>query len=408
MNTKKSLTKMVSVVTVVLFLTLIFGMAVAFWILPDQTFSVHENRSLQTLPHISVSAWLDGSLTRDFTTYCSDQFPLRTAMVGIKSAYDLALGRGESSGVLLGKGQQQAVRLFDAWTSRTTRTKNTDYIQDQHVAASAQALASLRDTLSERDVPLYLLLAPRTVDVTISAFDYPAELSDHLHDILYTALDAEHLSYVDMTDTFRARFEAGDYIYYRTDHHWTASGAYLAYAALMQHMGRGEETLPADVFTVRQVPDFYGTTYSRAGMYFVLPDTMELWEAESDALYVVSDDKGKEIMHGFINESYLAGKDKYGALLDGTHRLITVTQSAPDPLCPTFHEERRPRLLLARDSFASAMIPYLARHFDIVAVNLSDGMTQLSSLCEAYACDAVLVLCNLENLVTSDCMRVVE
>ena len=64
----------------------------------------------------------------------------------------------------------------------------------------------------------------------------------------------------------------------------------------------------------------------------------------------------------------------------------------------------RPRLLLAKDSFGSALAPFLARHFDIVAVNLTGGMTELSTLADTYACDYVLVVCNRENVLTSDCL----
>ena len=89
-----------------LFLCLLFGLGAAFWILPDKDFSEDENRALQTLPSFSLSGWLDGTVTADFTDYCSDQFPLRRAMVGLRSLYDLALGRGESDGVLIGAGGQ--------------------------------------------------------------------------------------------------------------------------------------------------------------------------------------------------------------------------------------------------------------------------------------------------------------
>jgi mannose-6-phosphate isomerase-like protein (cupin superfamily) len=68
--------------------------------------------------------------------------------------------------------------------------------------------------------------------------------------------------------------------------------------------------------------------------------------------------------------------------------------------------ESRPRLLLARDSFANSMVPFLARHFDILMVNLTGNTdnSHLSALCEEYGCGRVLVVCNRENLITSDCL----
>jgi hypothetical protein len=397
----------INIAVCALFLCLLFGLGAAFWILPDRDFSEEENRVLQTLPSVSLSGWLDGRVTADFTTYCSDQFPLRQAMVSLRSLYDLALCRGESDGVLIGSGGQQAVRLFDAWLSRTQRAEDTDYFSESHIQAGVEALSNLKETLGEQGVPLYVLLAPRTVDVALSAFDYPADQSDRLIDALREGLSAAGVTSVDMTEDFRARYAAGEYVYYRTDHHWTTGGAYLAYAAILEAMGKGSQCIPAQAFTVRQVTGFFGTTCSRSGVYFTEGDTLEIWEADSDDCYVVADGDGEELFRGFINQSYLTGKDKYGAFLDGTHSILTVTQVAPDSLSPAKDADstHRPRLLVARDSFASAVIPFLARHFDIVAVNLTGGMTNLSELAAAYECDAVLVLCNLENVVTSDCIR---
>jgi hypothetical protein len=173
----------------------------------------------------------------------------------------------------------------------------------------------------------------------------------------------------------------------------------------MESWGMGDQVLPESYFTVREVPDFYGTTHSRAGLFFIPADTLEIWEAadDSDSRYTVFElngDSTKAIIEsGFISEKYLSEKDKYGAFLDGTHRMLFImdTEAAAKG-------ESRPRLLLARDSFANSMVPFLARHFDICMVNLSGGMTNLSELCEQYGCQRVLVVCNRENLVTSDCV----
>jgi hypothetical protein len=144
-------------------------------------------------------------------------------------------------------------------------------------------------------------------------------------------------------------------------------------------------------------------------MYFTSPDTLEIWEAAdgSDRRFTVLEPKGNNadeyktvIESGFISESYLEGKDKYGAFLDGTHRILLITDKEA-----AARGESRPRLLLARDSFANSMVPFLARHFDICMVNLSGGMTNLSELAAAYGCERVLIVCNRENLVTADCLN---
>lgn len=386
--------KNIPLVTVILFLAVIFGFAVSFWIIPDKDFSENENRTLQTFPKPTVQSLLDGDLYRDFNAYFTDQFPCRDSMLTVGAVTQLAMGRRETGGVLVGTDGQLAVRKFDAYMGLTERAKDTDYFDKQHIRNAAHTLGELASSVS---VPVTVFPAPRTLDVAISAFDYPADLSDELHDTLYQALDAAQVDALDMTDTYRTLYDQGEYVYYRTDHHWTTLGAYTAYVSLMTHWGMGDDVLPQKAFAVRQIEGFYGTSWSRAGLSTIPPDTLEIWEREDDKTYVMKDHDGQILQHGFIDEAYLAGKDKYGAFLSGTRQVLTVTQegdAATD----------KPRLLIARDSFASALAPFLARHFDLVLVNLSGGMTHLSAYAEDYGCDRILVVCNLENFVTSDCV----
>ena len=397
----------INITVTALFLVFLFGFGIAFWIIPDTDFSPEENRALQTFPTVSAEGWLDGKVSSQLITYYSDQFPLRNGFVGLHALSELGWGRGESNGVLVGEGGQLAVRRFDAYLNRFERLEDTDYYSQAHVDRGLSTLVSLNQTLKEKNIPLCVLLAPRTVDVTASDFAYPSALSDALDATIRSAMEAGGVNSVELMATFRNLHEAGEYIYYRTDHHWTTKGAYTAYAAVMESWGMRDEILPEDHFTVREIPDFLGTTHSRAGLFFIPPDTLEIWEAPDDSRYTVYEVSGETtktvIESGFISEKYLSEKDKYGAFLDGTHRMLFIVDKEA-----AAREETRPRLLLARDSFANSMVPFLARHFDICMVNLTGGMTNLTELCETYDCQRVLVVCNRENLIASDCFTQIQ
>ena len=384
--------KISHILTVVLFLAVIGGLAVAFWIIPDKTFSENENRVLSDFPAVSIDKVMEGELSEDFNAYFTDQFPLRDTWLTWGSLTHLALGQGEANGVLVGKGGQLAVRKFDAYISLTERAEDTDSYSEAHLKNAAEALGTLADKVT---VPVTVLPAPRTLDVAISAFDYPAELSDTLNDTLHSYLSEAEVDSLDLLPTFRAMYEAGDDVYYRTDHHWTTMGAYTAYEAIMTEWGMADDIIPYEAFETHTVEDFYGTTWSRAGLSFIRPDTLTYVTMADDSDYTVRDDKGEVIMHGFVDASYFEKKDKYGAFMSGTHRLLTVSYEGKTTA-------DRPRLLIARDSFASSLAPFLARHFDLVMVDLSGGMTNLSEYAEAYDCDRILVVYNLENFVTAD------
>ena len=385
-----------------LFLLLIFGFGIAFWVIPDTDFSMEENRPLQTFPTVSADELMDGKLSSRLIDYYSDQFPLRDLWISLHAASELGMGRGESGGVLLGEGQQLAVRRFDAYVSLTERLGDTDYYDPAHVQKSLDAIIALDQALAEKDIPLCVLLAPRTIDVTIGDFAYPADLTDRLDATIRNTLDGADVSSVELLATFREMHANGSYVYYRTDHHWTTKGAYTAYVAILTAWGMADEILPADAFDVRIVSDFYGTTYSRAGLYFIAPDELEIWTAKdgTDARYAVLDANGNPITeNGFIVENHLGEKDKYSAFLGEARSLLTVTDTEA-----AARGEARPRLLIAKDSFANTVAPFLARHFDLVMVNVTGDKTDLTTLAAEYECDRVLILCNRENLVTGDCL----
>ena len=391
-----------------LFLLLIFGFGIAFWVVPDEDFSPEENRALQTFPALTTDGWLDGKVSSRMTSYYSDQFPLRKLWVSMHALGELGLGRGESNGVLLGSNGRLAVRRFDAYVSLTERLNDTDFYDSAHIQKGLDAVSALNEALSAQSIPLCVLIAPRAIDVTVGDFAYPSDMTDRLDTAIRQALAEAGVNSVELLDTFREMHERGEDIYYRTDHHWTTLGAYTAYTAVMKAWGMADEILPADIFTIRSVPDFYGTTHARSGMLFLPPDTLEIWETAdsryADSRYTVTDDGGRAVIEsGFISEKYLTGKDKYGAFLDGTHSVLFITDTEA-----AARGESRPRLLLARDSFASSMAPFLARHFDICLVNLTGGQTNLTELCAKHDCQRVLIVCNRENLITSDCLRNVK
>ena len=377
--------------TSTLFLLVVFGLAVLFWAIPDRTFSVQENRSLQTAPTLSLENLTSGKLLEDVNAYFSDQFPMRDLWVGVKGGAEMALGRGENNGILLGSSGALARRRFSMKTADGERMVASDVYNPTHVRNSCEGINRTEENL---DIPFLVMLTGRNVDVVGSAFDYPRDMSDALQAEIAGAL-SQKAQTVDTIPLLSGRAEVGEYVYYKTDHHWTTLGAYYAYEETMKAMGRAEETLPMDAFERKTVStDFYGSLWSAAGMRWVSPDAVEFWTyGNEDEFSVVAD--GREL-DGFYNTKWLSKKDHYSAFLDGTHDVVTITRQDGAP---------RERLLLVKDSFANALAPFLAQHFDLVLLNLSStrqDYTNVSALAMEYDADAVLLVYTIENLLTAD------
>lgn len=402
--------KIIDILTSVLFTACIFAFAIAFVVTPDADFSEEENRSLTTFPKFTWERLMDGSFSSDINEYFADQFPARNALVGIKGVTETLFGKGENNGVLLGDDGQLAVRLFNAYKSRLERTSDMDYYYTENVAVAVDALNAFAKSA---EVPVAAILPPRTVDVAASAFDYPTEISDMLETQLAETIVPEAGYLSDMRKRMQDRYD--DSVYLRTDHHWTTYGAYTAYLMLMQQWGMEDAIIPQESFSVEVIEDFYGTTWSKAGYKFVGPDTLEIWSLGNENEFTttcyaekqVKGEDGKPVktkeayktFSGWLNRDYLAKKDKYAAFLDGTHNEQTVFKNDGGD---------RERLLVAKDSFANTMVPFLAQHFDLVLVNLAGRMTNLTEYIEEYGCDRVLIVYNWANLIENNNLAAIK
>ena len=371
------------IITVFLFCFVLVSLAVSFWLIPDKDFSEQENRTLEQLPEIRADSFFSGSFAKEINVYYADQFPLRDMFVHLKGGSELALLKGENNGVLYSPNQL-AAKDFNAYRSRIHVTEDTDRIYLESVEAQLKSVNKLGDSLS---VPLVTVLPPRTVDIADSAFAYDRPDGDAVFDIMKSTL-GEKAGYIDTLSLLRPKYEQGEYVYYRTDHHWTTSGAYLVYCEIMKQLGKEDKIIQKSEFDVEVIEGFSGTTAARGGFPFYKKDELEIWHLPEEDGYELTADGNA--LDGLYNRDFLAKSDKYSVFLDGTHNITTITK--PD--------SSRPTLLVAKDSFANCLIPFLAREFDIVAVNLATN-TFISAYAETYKADAVLIVFNLENIITT-------
>lgn len=370
-------------ITVISFCLIITILSVLFIVMPDKEFSEQENRNLEQAPELNKDSFFSGEFAKDTNVYYSDQFPFRNLFVKIKSFSELAMLKGENNGVLY-SNDQLAVKDFNAYQSIINIVEDTDRI----FLDSAEAQLKAVDTLGKNlEIPLVTVIPPRTIDIADSKFSYDRPDGDKVFDIMQNTL-GEEAGYIDTLGILRPKYEQGEYVYYRTDHHWTTQGAYYIYCEIMKKLGRADKIIPKNEFEIEVIADFSGTTAARANFPIYKKDTLEIWHLEDDDQYtIIADD---ENISGFYNRSYLEKSDKYSVFLDGTHGVTTIKKNGT----------QRDTLLVAKDSFANCLIPFLAREFDIVALNLADSAF-ITAYAQTYQADAVLLVYNTENLITT-------
>ena len=381
-----------SVAIVVSFVLLLSSLAIAFWLIPDKPFSARENRALQTLPQFDTDKLLSGELSSSYNDYFADQFVARDLLVTIKGTLELLSGKGENNGILMGNGGQLAKRLFAAARIDRNAAEDSDVIDSDHLKNAADGINRAGENV---DIPFVVFLTGRTADVAAPAFLYPSSASDAMLQTLRENVD-ENVNYLDLVPSYRDRYESGEYVYYRTDHHWTTLGAYYAYCDILKAFGMENDIISAEEFQKETVSkDFWGTFASASGFHFVPPDTVELWLLGNEEDFLVTAD-GRVLDGGLYNRMHLEGNDKYSVFLDGTHDVVTVTKK---------DGQDRPTLAIFKDSFTNSVAPFLAQHFDLVLYNLSSprtDYTDVTAYTKACDADAALVLYTLGNVIETD------
>lgn len=332
-------------------------------ILPAREFSEAENRALAGKPAISARAILSGEYFEGLSSFFADGIMLREGFIRARAITELALGRQESGGVVLYADGEMSSRCLSA--SREQLLCNLAAIEG----------------LSRRPT---CVLVPRAIDVRGLSADAESEAAASIRREAYSAFAEGERLYCRLLECERG----GEQTYYATDHHLTTYGAYVAYRVLGDALGY--EPLPEESFLRAAVTEeFYGTAYSAAGLIAPRSDVIELWRYECDGQVRVTSESGEELP--LYDGSRLVGKDKYAVFLGGNHGVIHVSLE---------DGRARQKLLLIKDSFANALIPFLAAHYDLTVVDPRYTEISVGALVEGGEYDEVLIFCGIDTLST--------
>jgi hypothetical protein len=204
--------------------------------------------------------------------------------------------------------------------------------------------------------------------------------------------NAQDMQPVSLVESLRTAALSGEQVWYKTDHHWTAEGAYHAYAALGEVLGY--EPYPQSDFFAQAVTDaFYGTTYATAGLRDTAPDTITLMRYEGDVQCRTIIHGAKErVLDGLYDMDAATSDDPYNVFLGGTNAHVTVEPATTG----------LPTLLIVKDSYAQSLAPFLSRHFRLILIDprsfKPDAATTLWSIVEQEKPDAMLILCGIDTL----------
>lgn len=164
-----------------------------------------------------------------------------------------------------------------------------------------------------------------------------------------------------------------DYVFYRTDHHWTSLGAYYAYCAAAKTLGYSSYGL--DSFNIETASSsFRGTLYSKTLDNSITPDSIDYYmlaSGEPKVKMTVFDGRNETAYDSMYVRSYLDVKDKYSSFTGSNSPLVTIETDV----------DNGKNLLLIKDSYAHSLVPFLSKHYSkITMVDMRYINTDLNNL----------------------------
>lgn len=192
---------------------------------------------------------------------------------------------------------------------------------------------------------------------------------------------------VSIFDTLKAH--ANEYLYFRTDHHWTQLGAYYGYVEFCK--ARGFEPVALDQFDRADYTGYLGSFYTATNSAALAanPDTVEAYIPRADVNLSFTQTDGQTV------ESWPLIAD--GEQYDTTSKYIAYC-AGDQPYEEIVNNDMAegPSIVVVKESFGNCFLPFLVNHYkNVYVVDYRSYTGTVTDLVNSTGATDVLLLNNI-------------
>ena len=378
--------KKVRIIIIIVFIGFFVLISGASLIIKDREFSPNENRYLAETPELSWDNILSGKFQDGLEDYLRDQVCFRDGWITVKTGIQKACGDTDIGGAYVGKDGYDFEKITPEDVDEKQVDRNIKAVEDYFMTAS--------ETIDKQK--LSFLLVPTSGLVMQEKLPKNARLFDQAKYIDQVQKAMKDYNFVDVRDTLMDHND--EYIYYKTDHHWTSAGACLAYDVWSERTGGEAET--EDGLVKNVVSDkFRGSLYSKILDADSAYDEIWTYGLQKDDAFgskdctVMIDEKQQ--LDSIYDDEKLQEKDKYAYFLGGNYGQVHIqNQKAAS-------KAKGKNILIIKDSFANSFVPFVTQDYEnIYMVDLRYYNGDMKSYLQKHNITDVLVLYNISNFIS--------
>lgn len=403
-------------------LAVMFVIGLLWFLRPDT--SVIEKRSLTAFPELTWSAFWDGSFFQSLDTWYADTYPLREGLIAGSQAMADHYGlRGEQivgesisadeipddpnalAAEPVSQFQEEAdTPLEDGTVTELGELQGQIYITnnsgyglyyfnqegaDAFAATMNQVYANVKDKVN-----LYVMICPISAGVMLDQSvldDMKCSNERDAIEYVYGRME-EGIHTVSAFD--RLKKHNAEYIYFHTDHHWTALGAYYAYMEFCKEKGIAAHSV--EDYETLTLPGFLGTFYSRSNNSPALrdnPDTVTGYIPKGTNSMMMNAQDGSMVAWKIVNDVSSYPKSELYAAFAGGDRAFSYAHNE------TITDGSA--VMVVKDSYGNAFIPWLIDHYEYVYwVDVRYTSNTISQMAADYGVQDVIYQCQIYNATT--------
>ncbi len=330
-----------------------------------------ENRKLAVFPEFSWEVLFSGDYLSDIDDFIADTFIFREQLVHagniIKSyrglsgedkvelisikSQDQFAAPVEEKDVKLLPGEGSYINNYLVLKNRVLEIVNFLPESGKYYAAALNALCARLD----KSVSIYSILIPTQIEFIENQqyreMSYPQKKAMKYIQSFYN----KRIIPVDIFSKLEKH--KNEYIYFRTDHHWTALGAYYAYQAFAEI--KGFKSVDLEKFETVAIKDFLGSLYDKCLNKDVRrnSDTIFVYKPFVKSTFTIYE-KGKASFSKPIDMDRALKRHKY---------LVFIGGDEPLGIIKTEIKNGR-KIAIFKDSYANAFIPFLMPHYEEIHI----------------------------------------